>query len=130
MNGRNELRPYEMCYNVLMSYPVLSVAGEELLRIASFPLWWYTDGLHELTAWMVQDLRFAWRSLAIRAWMKSLFLPMYGFYDVWSRILSFCVRIVVLCARVLWWNITAFLYLLGATLWCLWLPLTFTLFLV
>ena len=113
-----------------MSYVALFLTRDIVLRVIRFPLWWYTDGLQALLAWMEQDLRFAWRSLALRAWIKSLFLPMYGMYDVWSRGISFVARVLVILARMMWWKITALLYLLAIMLWCAWIPFALSLFFV
>ena len=64
-----------------------------------FPFWWYSKGL-------VRWTRFVWQwytdyaaYLGVTVWVKNLFVPMYGSYDIPGRIISFFMRLVVIAAR-------------------------------
>ncbi|MBP9747671.1 hypothetical protein KBD13_01910 [Patescibacteria group bacterium] len=113
-----------------MSRVLSPVFVEELLRAARFPLWWYTDGFRAVREWCAHDLRMEWRSMGIRLWMQALFRPMYGAYDVWGRIVSFCMRVVIITARTFWWMMIALVYAVALITWCLWIPLALALLFV
>ena len=75
--------------------------------LLGFPLWWYTKGLARFArfAWQwFQDYR-AW--LGVSIWVKNLFVPMYGSYDIVGRIVSFFMRLVMIVLRSIGLVITA-----------------------
>ncbi len=57
-------------------------------------VWWYTDGLYALLLRLRDRLRELVRALNLKILVRYLFVPMYGYYDIWSRIISFWVRLV------------------------------------
>lgn len=78
---------------------VTGVAAEAVIDVFRFPLWWYSSGL-------VQAVRFARdfvvgyeHSLALRVWVKNIFVPMFGQYDWQSRIISVFMRLVNIVGR-------------------------------
>lgn len=87
-----------------MSQPLLVQATKRLvidtiMGIVGFPLWWYTQGLARFA-------RFVWRTLAdyqatlgIVVWVKNIFVPMYGSYDIVGRIISFFMRLAMIVLR-------------------------------
>lgn len=87
-----------------MSQPLLVQATKRLvidtvMGVVGFPLWWYTRGL-------LQFARFVWRTLAdyqamlgIVVWVKNIFVPMYGSYDIVGRIISFFMRLAMIVLR-------------------------------
>lgn len=104
-------------YQVLL---FLTVAVEEFLRtLVRFPLSWYGNGFSRLLTWMTQQLRYQARGYALTLWARSLFVPMYGSYDVWGRIISFFARIIVLLVRVCLLAVTALVYMCGVMLYLL-----------
>ncbi|NQV12494.1 hypothetical protein HQ524_03955 [Candidatus Uhrbacteria bacterium] len=67
--------------------------------LLGFPVWWYSKGL---VRW-VNGLKnfFAGYSsvLGVRVWVKNLFVPMYGSYDIGGRLISFFMRSVMIIIR-------------------------------
>ena len=57
-------------------------------------------------------------SLSLKIWLKNLFVPMYGQYDLAGRIISFVLRIVVLFYRLVLFVIWVFVLL---AMLCVWL---------
>lgn len=102
-------------YQVLL---FLTVSVEEFLRtLVRFPLSWYGTGFSRLLQWMMQQLRYQARGYALTLWARSLFVPMYGSYDIWGRIISFFARIIVLIVRVCLLGVTALVYVAGAIIY-------------
>ncbi|MFH1456837.1 MAG: hypothetical protein ABIF17_01840 [Patescibacteria group bacterium] len=64
-----------------------------------FPIWWYSIGLKERFLVFLRQMKDVERSLALKIWIKNMFVPMYGFYDIWSRIISFFMRVVMLAYK-------------------------------
>ncbi len=75
------------------------VFSETIGSVLRFPLWWYTDGLAKLGAWIVRELKYRWKAYAFAIWIQNMFVPMYGQYDWSGRLVSFIMRIVVLIGR-------------------------------
>ncbi len=89
-----------------------------------FPIWWYTLGLHKLNLAIYGALRYRWTSYSFNLWLKNFFVPMYGAYDIWSRLISVLMRVVVLSARLVAFGLEAAIYALGLLLWII-APLAF-----
>ncbi len=105
---------------------IAGIIGELLY----FPIWWYSVGLWRLAKnlygfWIGQE-----RSLGFSVWLKNIFVPMYGQYDLTGRLISFFVRLVQIIVRgvvLLFWLaivISVFIFwlalpvlLLGALIW-------------
>lgn len=59
-------------------------------------VWWYTTGLVNLIHQIRDQVKSFSRSLYLPTLTKYLFVPMYGYTDIWSRMISFSVRFVQL----------------------------------
>ena len=70
----------------------LKIVGD----LVYFPIWWYTVGLKERFFVFLKQVKNVERRLALKIWLKNIFVPMYGFYDIWSRFISFVIRIIML----------------------------------
>lgn len=67
--------------------------------IVAFPVWWYTRGFALLLAWAGRSVRGQFVSLGLGVWIKNLFVPMYGATDIWGKVISFAIRLVMIVAR-------------------------------
>lgn len=67
--------------------------------ILRWPIWWYTRGLLMAVNWGIQTIKMYARMLAISVWIKNIFVPMFGFYDWQSRLISIFMRIVNIIGR-------------------------------
>ena len=72
-----------------------------LRDVLYFPVWWYTKGLVTTWQWFVSMVLKAAKRLSLVIWLKHMFVPMYGQYNFWGRIISFFMRIVVLILRLI-----------------------------
>lgn len=83
-----------------------------LLSIVYFPVWWYTTGVKNLALAIKREILAFGKAMDLRILAKYLFQPMFGQTDVWGRIISVVLRIVVFTFKLF----TAFGYsiLLGA----------------
>ncbi len=70
-----------------------------LMRTLGFPVWWYGKGLAECLKWLLTSISSVSNSLAIRVWMKNLFVPMYGDTSAAGRAISFFIRLVMILVR-------------------------------
>jgi hypothetical protein len=92
---------------------VLQTLGE----IIYFPLWWYSVGFIETLKKELNFLRNQEQSLGFSIWMKNLFVPMYGQYDIAGRIISFIIRFLQIIFRGLVLLIWLGILIIGAMLW-------------
>jgi len=79
------------------------------------PIWWYTRGLWKQLRGVVGGLQSRQDALAIDVWLKNLFVPMYGQYDLTGRIVSFFMRLVQIIGRgiaLVVWSVLLVLWLL------------------
>lgn len=81
------------------------------------PVWWYTRGLFWFVTQMGNSIGEAADSAALRLWVKNLFVPMYGQYDFWGRIVSFIIRLANIIGRALWVGIWAIMCISCVLLW-------------
>lgn len=82
-----------------------------LWGIVRFPAWWYTRGLAIVLAWTLDAFRSANASFGFTAWLRNIFVPMYGETEWTGRLISFGVRCFMIFFRglgVLGWGIGAF----------------------
>lgn len=63
------------------------------------PGWWYTRGLWKQLRGVVGSWAARQRDLAIDVWLKNLFVPMYGQYDLAGRLISFFMRLAQIVGR-------------------------------
>ncbi len=87
------------------------------LEIFYAPVWWYTGGTVWITKQINESIAGTARSVALGLWVKNIFVPMYGQYDVWGRIISFLVRLVNIIARFFWISTWGILSYLVVALW-------------
>lgn len=57
-----------------------------------FPIWWETHGVVRIVRWALLNLRGSAARLGLAVWLKNLFVPMYGQYDMGGRLVSFFMR--------------------------------------
>ncbi len=94
-------------------YLLLDILGSVL----HFPLWWYTTGFQDVLNWVSRTLSYRWRSFNMALWLKSLFVPMYGQYDLIGRLVSVFMRLVVLIGRSIFLLVEASILLIITLLW-------------
>ena len=70
-------------------------------------IWWYTGGLLALLRKVREHIRSFAHSWNLNVLTRYLFVPMYGYNDWASRMISFCVRVVQLIVV----SIATFLYI-------------------
>ncbi|MCX6781465.1 MAG: hypothetical protein NT003_05140 [Candidatus Magasanikbacteria bacterium] len=75
------------------------------------PIWWYTSGVVWIMRNMFGSIQNTARDVGLGVWVKNIFVPMYGQYDAWGRVVSFIVRVANIVARFFWvliWAIICF----------------------
>lgn len=65
---------------------------ELVLDIVYFPVWWYTAGARHALLFCVDLVRQGNMQMAPGLWLKNIFVPMFGQYDIQGRIVSFMMR--------------------------------------
>lgn len=93
------------------------IIAKVLLEIIYFPIWWYSFGF-------VERLKKNWRflvqrekSLGFKIWLKNIFVPMYGQYDITGRIISFLIRSVQVIFRGLLLLVYFLFFIASLVLW-------------
>src|SRR3989338_2171398 len=75
------------------------VFGELIGDVVYAPLWWYSRGF----LWFLDRLRRQLisfeRGVGFRFWIINLGKPMYGQYDIASKIISFFMRLFLLFVK-------------------------------
>src|SRR3989338_2052661 len=66
-----------------------------------FPVWWYSRGLVSTARFCVDTIQNQARELSVSIWLKNIFVPMYGSYDIAGRLISFVVRVAQIFVRSL-----------------------------
>jgi len=84
--------PRDNIFTIILNF----IFKDLVLDILNFPVWWYGKGLKERWRFLVKNIKEANRRTALVLWLKNLFTPMYGYYDIWSRLISFFMRLVLL----------------------------------
>lgn len=74
---------------------------EAVLDVAYFPLWWYSRGTGHAAKYCCHLLKNGNQSLAPGLWLKNIFVPMYGQYDLEGQIISFFMRLFQVIIRTL-----------------------------
>ncbi|MDP2631298.1 MAG: hypothetical protein Q8P30_00840 [Candidatus Uhrbacteria bacterium] len=81
--------------------------------ILRWPVWWYSRGFILVGTWGIGSIKGYAKSIALAVWIKNIFVPMFGYYDWQSRLISFFMRIAQIIGRgvalVLWTVIVLFL---------------------
>ncbi len=70
-----------------------------IIRVIGLPVWWYGRGLMDVILWSMHTVSTMQKQLALRLWMKNLFVPMYGDDSVTGRMISFFVRLISIVLR-------------------------------
>jgi hypothetical protein len=63
-------------------------------KMIYFPVWWYTKGTARIIRLISHQASDLIHTLNLKILAKFLFVPMYGLTDIWSRVISFPVRLV------------------------------------
>lgn len=82
-----------------------------------FPVWWYTTGLKRVVAASIRAILYRVKEYALIIWIKNFFVPMYGQFDAIGRIVSICMRAMVLLGRGVMLSVVGLIYLLGILAW-------------
>lgn len=91
-------------------------------RIVGLPVWWYGSGLAAFLRLIKNAVSGVSKSLALRVWMKNLFVPMYGDTSFAGRAISFGIRLVMVIARGLGVILFSVLSVIGFVVYVLALP--------
>lgn len=75
-----------------------------------------------MVRWAVETIKGYSRTLAIRVWIKNIFVPMFGMHDWQSRLISFFMRVVQIIGRSIALLIFTFAALLALAIYVLILP--------
>ncbi|HBU27875.1 TPA: hypothetical protein DEB00_02040 [Candidatus Uhrbacteria bacterium] len=67
--------------------------------VLGFPVWWYSRGAVRWSHFMWDWYASYRATLAVDVWVKNLFVPMYGSYDIAGRLISFFMRLVMIFLR-------------------------------
>jgi len=90
--------------------------------IIRWPIWWYTLGLVMAGNWGIKTIKMYARMLALSVWIKNIFVPMFGFYDWQSRLISIFMRIVNIIGRSIGIIILSIGVLIAVVIYVLILP--------
>ena len=90
--------------------------------VVGFPVWWYTRGLKKATGFVFGSISNQWQGLALGAWLKNLFTPMYGETSIGGKLISFFMRIVVLIGKGIVFVVWSIISLLLLGLYLIALP--------
>ncbi|MFA6254615.1 MAG: hypothetical protein WC675_01110 [Patescibacteria group bacterium] len=85
-------------------YIIIDLIGD----ILYWPVWWYSKGLAKVGLGCLQEIKNQAEVLGIAVWIKNLFTPMFGQYDIEGRIISFFARLIQIIVRsilLLFWII-------------------------
>ena len=72
---------------------------EAVLDALYFPVWWYTAGAKHALIWCYGALKSGNAALAPGLWLRNIFVPMFGQYDIEGRIISFFMRFFQVIGR-------------------------------
>jgi hypothetical protein len=102
---------------------------EAILDIFYFPLWWYTVGFLHIIHKLAGYLKSGNEYLAPGLWLKNIFVPMFGQYDIQGKIISFFMRLVQVIARTIALAVWIVVILCLGFAWLAW-PVVVVFFLV
>jgi len=74
---------------------------EFVFDVVYFPVWWYSVGLKRFIVARWHGLVAFEASLGLTVWMVNWTRPMYGQYDIASRLISLLARTVVIIAKMI-----------------------------
>jgi hypothetical protein len=93
-----------------------------LSRVLRLPIWWYGQGIAAFLKRLSQAISDVSKTLAIRVWMKNLFIPMYGDTSFAGRTISFGIRLVMIVIRELGVVLFSLLLFVGLLVYAAALP--------
>lgn len=90
-----------LCYNMITMNPLIyqKLVNEFFADIIYFPIWWYTRGLAIFFKKCFDLIRFANMIFVPGLWLKNIFVPMFGQYDIQGRLVSVFMRVVNIIGR-------------------------------
>lgn len=100
-----------------------------LFEVVYAPVWWYTSGLLWIIRQVGNSIRDTADSASLGLWVKNLFVPMYGQYDVWGRIVSFIIRFANIIGRSVWVGLWVIICMGVLAIWIVLPPALFFIFL-
>jgi len=100
-------------FSTSLKYITLDLAGDLLY----WPIWWYSKGLLKAAKVCLSEVNAQQERLGILVWLKNIFTPMFGQYDIEGRIISFFVRLVQIIARSILFFIWSILILILFLAW-------------
>jgi len=102
---------------------------EALLDIFYFPVWWYSKGFVHVAHNVVGYIKSGNEYLAPGLWLKNIFVPMFGQYDIQGKIVSFFMRLVQIVARSIALVVWIVVSLGVGVAWLMW-PILVVMFLI
>lgn len=90
-----------------IKFVIIDLVGDFLY----WPIWWYTKGLLGALKYSFNSIHAMQESLGLRIWIKNIFTPMFGQYDMEGRVISFVVRVIQIIGRtfiLFLWSIFSF----------------------
>lgn len=99
-----------------LQYVLVELIGD----ILYWPIWWYSKGLIKTALFCLDQIKDQEQRLGISIWLKNLFTPMFGQYDIEGRLISFFARLIQIIFRVflliIWVVIMLILFLIWLVL--------------
>ena len=65
---------------------------ELVLDIFYFPIWWYSDGARGVFVFCLNMIKDVNAMMSPGLWLKNIFVPMFGQYDLQGRLVSILMR--------------------------------------
>lgn len=96
-----------------------AVLGATVADFFYTPIWWYTRGLWKQMRGSMGSLNARADTLAVDVWMKNIFVPMYGQYDIVGRLISFFMRVAQIIGRMIALIVWGALLLVWLLVWIL-----------
>lgn len=96
---------------------IKAIFFDTLRDIIRFPFWWYTTGLKRVFFIFINSVRSGEESLALSIWVKNIWRPMYGQYDLIGRLVSIFIRITQIIIRAALFIIWVYLSFVLVVFW-------------
>jgi hypothetical protein len=87
-----------MTINIMLNSIILALF-DQINNFFYWPVWWYSRGLLAAAKFCGKEITDQQERLGLSIWVKNIFTPMYGQYDIEGRIISFFVRLVQIIIR-------------------------------
>ena len=94
-------------------YVAIDLVGD----ILYWPAWWYSKGLLKVGLFCLTDIKDQEERLGLSIWIKNLFTPMFGQYDIEGRLISFFMRLIQIIIRSIVLVIWIFLMIAIFIIW-------------